>query len=189
MSPDLATMEKGDGILLLDVQNDFCPGGALPIPDGDAVVPVLNRWTEAACKKGVAVFASRDWHPLHHISFREEGGQWPPHCLQDEPGAAFHPDLLMPAGTVKIAKGVRFDKDQYSVFNDTGLLWLIKRAGIRRLWVGGLAEDFCVLETVLDARKIGLEICVIAAATRPITPDGGRQAITAMKKAGAIILE
>ncbi len=185
-SPEV--MKKGDGLLVLDVQNDFCPGGALPIPEGDAIVPVLNRWIEAAARKGLNLYASRDWHPRRHLSFREEGGKWPPHCLQDSWGAAFRADLLLPGNVVKIAKGVRFDKDQYSVFDDTGLAWLLKRDAVFRLWVGGLAADVCVLETVLDARKAGFEVGVIAQATRPITPRGGEQALADMKKTGALII-
>ncbi len=182
-------MKKGDGLFVLDVQNDFCPGGALPIAGGDAVVPVLNTWLDAARQKGLSVYASRDWHPLRHISFQEEGGKWPSHCLQDSWGAAFRSDLLLPDDDVYIANGVRFYKDQYSVFDDTGLEWLLKRDGIHRLWIGGLAEDVCVLETVLDARKAGYEVHVIAAATRPISPDGGKLARDDMKKSGAVIIE
>ncbi len=183
------TMKKGDGLLIVDVQNDFCPGGALPIPEGDIIVPVLNRWTEAAVRRGVPVYASRDWHPRRHISFQEEGGKWPPHCLQDSWGAAFHPELRLPGNVVKIAKGVRFDKDQYSVFDDTGFAWLLKRDAVIRLWIGGLAEDVCVLETVLDARKAGFEVNVITLATRPITPRGGELALLDIKKVGAVVIE
>ena len=189
MSQPFDLLQKGDGLLIVDVQNDFCPGGALQITDGDAVVPVLNQWTEAAARAGVPVYASRDWHPLRHLSFREAGGPWPPHCLQDSAGAAFHPVLRLPADVVKIAKGVRFDKDQNSAFDDTGLARRLNLDGIRRLWVGGLAADVCVLATVLDARKAGFNVTVIAAATRPITPMRGREANAAMRKAGALILE
>lgn len=189
MTQPFEALQKGDGLLIVDVQNDFCPGGALPITDGNAIVPVLNRWTEAACRLGVPIYASCDWHPLHHISFREAGGKWPTHCLQDSEGAAFHPELRLPENFIKIAKGVRFDKDQNSAFDDTGLAQRLKSDGIQRLWVGGLAEEVCVLATVLDARKAGLEVRVIATATRPITPAGGREAIAAMLKAGALIIE
>ncbi len=183
------SMKPGDCLLLVDVQNDFCPGGALPIPDGDAVVPVINRWIDAARLKAVPVYASRDWHPLRHISFREEGGKWPQHCLADSPGAAFHPQLLLPDDTVKITKGVRFDKDQNSAFDETGFAVFLKREGIARLWIGGLAEDVCVLATVLDARREGFTVNVIAAAVRPVTPQGGRAAAAAMRTAGAMIIE
>jgi nicotinamidase/pyrazinamidase len=174
---------------LVDVQNDFCPGGALPIKDGDRIVPVLNRWVEAAEKKQVPVYASRDWHPLRHISFEGEGGKWPPHCIEASRGADFHPDLKFPDGIVKITKGVRFDKDQNSAFDDTGLASQLKRDGVRRLRVGGLALDVCVLATVLDARAAGFEVRVIGNATRPVTDEGGKQALEKMKNAGAVIVE
>ncbi len=180
-------MQKGDMLLVTDVQNDFCPGGALPIAGGDAVVPLLNHWIGKARQAGLAVYASRDWHPLGHISFQGQGGTWPPHCLQDSWGAAFHPALLLPDEAVKIAKGTRFDKDQYSVFDDTGLAVRLRQEGIRRLWVGGLAQDFCVLETVLDARKAGFAVTVLLQATRAITPEGGREALARMQAAGAEI--
>src|SRR5688572_20175295 len=144
-------LRPGDALLVVDVQNDFCPGGALPIPDGDRVVGVLNRWIEAAVNGNVPIYASRDWHPSGHPSFASEGGAWPPHCLQDTEGAAFHPDLKLPAGTVKVAKGTRFDQDQYSAFDQTGLDARLRRDGIRRIWAGGLAQDVCVCASVLDA--------------------------------------
>ncbi len=137
---------------------------------------------------GIAVYASRDCHPLRHISFEKEGGKWPPHCVEDTSGAAFHPDLRLPASTVKITKGVRFDQDQNSVFDQTGFATQLRRDRVKRFWVGGLAQEVCVLATVLDARKEGFEVTVIENATRPVTPEGGKQAIEEMKTAGAIII-
>src|SRR5690606_2098089 len=89
-------LKTGDGLLIVDVQKDFCPGGALPVEKGDQVVPVINHWIAAAAARNVPVYASRDWHPLGHISFKERGGPWPPHCIQDSDGAKFHPDLALP---------------------------------------------------------------------------------------------
>jgi nicotinamidase/pyrazinamidase len=173
-------------MLIIDVQNDFCPGGALPVADGDAVVPVLNRWLAAARKKRIPVYASRDWHPAGHLSFTERGGDWPAHCIQDTPGAAFHADLDLPNDVVKIAKGIRFDKDQYSAFDDTGLAKRLRDDGIDRLWVGGLAQDVCVEATVLEGCAAGLEMHVIQDATRPITPEGGEAANRSMRDAGTL---
>ena len=109
-------LKPGDGLLIVDVQKDFCPGGALPIAEGDRVVPILNRWLRAARERGIPVYASRDWHPRRHASFREQGGPWPPHCIQGSEGARFHPKLELPEDAVAIAKGVRLDHDQYSAF-------------------------------------------------------------------------
>ncbi|WP_133717388.1 nicotinamidase [Methylocaldum gracile] len=175
----------GDALIVVDVQNDFCPAGALPIEDGDAVVPVLNRWIEAATKANVPVYASRDWHPVGHVSFQESGGPWPPHCIQDSEGARFHPELRLPDSAIVVTKGVRFDQDQNSAFDQTGLAQHLRKAGIRRLWVGGLAEDVCVQATVLDARTEGFEVMVIRDATRPVTPQGGEKARREMQDAGA----
>lgn len=174
-----------DALIVVDVQVDFCPGGALPIARGDEVVPVLNRWMAAAASNGVPVYASRDWHPVGHPSFVERGGQWPPHCLQDSDGARFHPDLELPEGTVVVTKGVRFDQDQNSAFDQTGLATELRRRGIARVWVGGLAQDVCVRATVLDAAREGFEVIVIADATRPVDAQGGRTADEAMRAAGA----
>ncbi len=177
-------IKPGDALIVVDVQMDFCPGGALPITDGDAVVPVLNQWIAAAVDKGVPVYASRDWHPVGHLSFKESGGPWPPHCIQDSDGAGFHPDLVLPEAVVKVTKGVRFDQDQNSAFDQTGLAADLRRRGIERLWIGGLAEDVCVRATVLDGRKEGFDVFIIENATRPVTPEGGEKARAEMRDAG-----
>lgn len=180
-------LRAGDALLIVDVQNDFCPGGALPIGEGDAVVPVLNTWIAAARRAGVPVYASRDWHPRRHLSFRPQGGPWPPHCVQDTPGAAFHAGLALPEDVEVVTKGTRFDKDQYSAFDDTGLAVEFGRRGIRRLWIGGLALDVCVRATALDAREAGLQVHLIRAAARPVTAEGGADALAEMKGAGVEI--
>lgn len=180
-------MRTGDALLLVDVQNDFCPGGALPIEEGDLIVPILNRWLRAARERGIPVYASRDWHPRGHLSFVEAGGQWPAHCVQDTEGAAFCADLELPDDVVLVAKGSRFDLDQYSAFHETGLEERLRRDGVRRLWVGGLALDVCVRATVLDALRAGLEVRVLAEATRPVSAEEGRRARSEMEAAGAIL--
>ena len=116
---DSDRLQTGDALLIVDVQNDFCAGGALAVPDGDAVMPVLNGWIEAARSAGAPVFASRDWHPPDHMSFRAQGGPWPPHCVQDTPGAAFHPELLLPPDTGVVSKGTEPDVEGYSAFERT----------------------------------------------------------------------
>lgn len=174
-----------DALIVVDVQPDFCPGGKLAIEKGDDVIPVLNEWIAAAREKGVPVYASRDWHPAHHVSFEESGGQWPEHCVQDTSGAMFHPDLDLPEDAVKISKGTRLDKDQYSAFDNTGLADHLEQRGIKRVWIGGLAEDVCVHATVLDACKAGFDTHLISDATRPVTPEGGEKARREMEAAGA----
>jgi len=179
-----SSLQAGDALLVIDVQNDFCPGGALAIDDGDQVIPVLNRWLEAARERGIPVYASRDWHPLEHPSFEAQGGPWPPHCLQDSPGARFHADLELPPDVSKVTKGVRFDQDQYSAFDQTGLAEELRNKGVGRIWIGGLAQDVCVAATAVDARNAAFEVRLITDATRPVTVEGGREALQRMKEAG-----
>jgi len=178
-------LQPGDALIIVDVQNDFCPGGALPIENGSEVVPVLNHWIAAAVAKRVPIYASRDWHPVGHISFEQQGGPWPPHCIQDSEGAQFHPQLQLPDSVVKVTKGVRFDQDQNSVFDQTGLTYQLRLTGIKRLWIGGLAEDVCVLATVLDARRNDFDVVLIENATKPVSADSSERALQEMREAGA----
>ena len=181
-------LRRGDALLIVDVQKDFCPGGALAVPDGGAVVPVLNAWAKAARGQGLRVYASRDWHPANHPSFEPEGGPWPVHCVQDTDGAAFHADLALPEGTIVVSKGTRFDQDQYSAFDETGFAEELRRRGVERLFVGGLAEDVCVRASALDARKHGFEVQVIGEATRAITDDGRRETEAEFADAGIAVI-
>lgn len=181
--------QPDDALLIVDVQNDFCPGGALPVQNGNRIVPIVNRWINLASRLQIPVYASRDWHPNHHPSFVEQGGKWPLHCIQDTKGAMFHPDLELPAGATIITKGTRFDRDQNSAFADTGLDVHLKRRGIRRLFICGLALDVCVLDTVMDARQKGFEVVLITDASWPVDPGQASQVVARMQKAGAALTE
>lgn len=180
-----------DALVVVDVQNDFCPGGALAVEGGDAVVPVLNRAIEAATRQGAIIVASRDWHPPNHVSFEPRGGPWPVHCVQNTKGAAFHPDLRLPPGTPLVDKGADLQRDNYSAFDNTGLAEDLRRQGIERVWVGGLAQDVCVRATVLDALEAGFRVHLIRSATRPVDtqPGDGWRALGEMQAAGATIEE
>lgn len=180
--------KDGDALLVIDVQNDFCPGGKLPVEGGDAVVPVLNRYIEAAMKMNIPVFFSRDWHPNGHISFRKGKGDWPPHCIQDTEGAQFHPKLKVLENSILVTKGVRFDKDQNSAFDQTGLAYKLREDGIKRVIAGGLAQDVCVRASVLDGLREGFEMVLLLSATRPVSPEEGRKAFEEMTEAGAKII-
>ncbi len=182
MTPSYA---NGDALIVVDVQNDFCAGGALAVPDGDAVVPVLNRAMEAARQAGVPIAVSRDWHPQRHCSFEAQGGPWPPHCIQETEGAAFHPELALPEGVHLVSKGTFEAEDQYSALDGTGLGDWLRHQGVQRLWVGGLAQEVCVRATVLDALKEGFAVKLMREATRPVDVTGGRQALDEMLEAGA----
>jgi nicotinamidase/pyrazinamidase len=188
MTEIINQIQKGDGLLVIDVQKDFCPGGLLAVDGGDQVVAPLNRWIGHARERGGRIYASRDWHPLGHVSFQEQGGKWPPHCIQDSEGARFHSDLMLPPDVVKITKGVRFDQDQNSVFDQTGFAAQLRQDSVKQLWIGGLAEDVCVLASVLDALKEGFKVFLLKAATRPVIPTDGQEAAEAMKRLGAQII-
>src|SRR5215470_19804299 len=182
-------MEKGDALLIVDVQNDFCPGGALAVEKGDEVVPVLNQWIQLALDQGVPVFASRDWHPPEHVSFRERNGPWAPHCIQGTPGADFHPDLKLPPEAQIISKAHKPDEDSYSAFGGTDLAERLRSAGVKRVWIGGLTQDYCVRETSLDALREGFEVHVIVEGTRAVNVDAkdGRRALDDIRRAGAVL--
>jgi nicotinamidase/pyrazinamidase len=176
-----------DALIVVDVQNDFLPGGSLAVPRGDEVVEPLNRYAEAFARAGRPVFATRDWHPSNHCSFQAQGGPWPPHCVQDTPGAAFAPGLRLPPGTTVISKATRADKDAYSGFEGTDLDARLKQLGIQRLFIGGLATDYCVLNTVKDARRLGYEVYLLTDAIRAVDvkPGDGQRAEEEMRKLGA----
>jgi nicotinamidase/pyrazinamidase len=182
-------LSSTDALVIVDVQNEFCPGGALEVPEGDQVVPVLNRWIKRARRARALIVATRDWHPPDHMSFAAQGGPWPVHCVQETPGAAFHPDLTLPEDTVIISKGMAPEDEGYSGFEGTDLAQRLKDAGVRRLWVGGLALDYCVRATVLGGLEAGFEVHLIGDATRAVnlSPDDGRIAIQRMRSAGARI--
>ena len=187
MADPRQAIQAGDALIVVDVQIDFCPGGALPIPDGDVVVPVLNRWIDAAARAGIPIYFSRDWHPEGHVSFRKERGPWPQHCVQDSNGARFHPDLHRPESAVVITKGTHAGRDQYSAFDETGLADDLRTRGVTRVWIGGLAQDVCVRATVLDACREKFETSLIVDGTRPVTPSGAEDANLEMQQAGACL--
>jgi len=185
-------LQTGDALLIVDVQNDFCPGGSLPVPHGDEVVPVLNEYARRFRAAGLPVIASRDWHPAQTKHFQSGGGQWPPHCVQGTPGAEFHPDLRLPEGTIIVSKGMDPNQDSYTAFDavtDDGrpLLQLLRDLGVRRLFVGGLATDYCVRASVLDARRQGFEVVVLRDAVRGVDlqPGDAERALQEMLAAGA----
>ena len=177
----------GDALLLVDVQHDFLPGGALGVPQGDRVLAPLNRCLAAFTRQGLPVFATCDWHPATHCSFGERGGPWPPHCVADSTGAAFPRTLALPGSATIVSKGTEAAQEAYSGFAGTDLAERLKAAGVRRLFVGGLATDYCVKSTVLDARALGFDVVVLrdAIAAVNVQPADGEQALGAMAQAGA----
>jgi len=182
-------------LLIVDVQNDFCPGGALPVAQGDQVVEPLNRTAQRFTAFGLPVFASRDWHPPETGHFQEHGGTWPVHCVRDTYGAAFHPKLRLPKQTVVLSKGLDPQAEGYSAFEgvtDTGTLLadLLTENGVDHLCIGGLATDYCVQATVMDALARGLLVTVLAdgVAGVDVQPGDSQRALEAMRQAGARIV-
>ncbi|HEX2387333.1 MAG TPA: nicotinamidase [Candidatus Binatia bacterium] len=173
-------MQGKDALVIVDVQNDFCPGGALAVERGDEVVPRLNAYIEKFTHAGLPVFATRDWHPEKTIHFSAYGGQWPPHCIQGTAGAEFRSDLRLPADAVIVTTGAAPDEDGYSGFDGRGaggtLEEMLRKAGVERIFVGGLATDYCVKHTVLDALKRGFKVVWLEDASRGVDLQPGDSA-------------
>jgi nicotinamidase/pyrazinamidase len=186
-------LQKGDVLLVVDVQYDFLPNGSLAVPDGDKIIPIVNNWIEAAQKAGIPIIFSRDWHPSHHISFKERGGPWPVHCVQNTKGAKFHADLKIPQGAIIVNKATDADKDAYSAFegytDDEGipLPEKLKQLKAKRIWIAGLAFDYCVHYSTLDARKLGFAANVILPACRSIAEETEQKSFKEMAEAGVTL--
>ncbi len=185
-------MKLKKALLVVDVQNDFCPKGALAVSGADRIIPVLNSYIKIFEKKKLPIFISRDWHPKVTKHFKSYGGNWPRHCVQGTRGAAFHPALKYPDEAIVMSKGMNPDQDSYSVFhssdaNSTGFLNLLKIFGVTELYIGGLATDYCVKYTVLDALRAGLKAYILTDAVRgvDIKPGDSENAIGDMAAAGA----
>lgn len=180
-------LSRTDALLIVDVQNDFLPGGSLAVPHGDEVIAPLNRYIHEFRLRRLPIIATRDWHPEKHCSFRAQGGPWPPHCVQDSDGARISPALHLPDDTVLISKGTFEDRDAYSGFQGTELESLLRAREIERLFIGGLATDYCVRQTVLDALERRFTVYLLSDAIRAVEvkPGDGEQALEAMRQAGA----
>jgi len=186
-------MQAKDALIIVDVQNDFCPGGALAVSGGDEVVPVLNRAIERFTEAGLPIFATRDWHPEKTNHFKIYGGIWPVHCVQGTKGAEFHAGLELGKDIVVVSAGMAPDEDGYSGFqardpSGARLAELLQRKGVERIIVGGLATDYCVKHTVLDGLKEGFKVLLLADAIRAVNlkPHDGELAIAEMVRAGAV---
>lgn len=174
-----------DALLLVDVQQDFLPGGRLAVCHGDQIVPVLKKWVDLFHRAGLTIFASRDWHPENHSSFKAQGGPWSAHCIAGTHGAELSPGLALPNTALIVDKGTRLASDAYSAFEGTDLGSRLKMRGIRRLFIAGLATEYCVLNTVHDAVRLGYEVVVLEDGIRALVASDGTQAITKMRSIGA----
>jgi nicotinamidase/pyrazinamidase len=163
----------GDALIVADLQNDFLPGGALGVERGDEIVPVLVRYVGRFRARGLPVFLTRDWHPPDHCSFRARGGPWPVHCVAGSPGAAPPPGFPVPPDARIVHKATSPDKEAYSAFQGTELERELRAVGARRIFVGGLATDYCVLETVRDGRRLGFDVFLLTDAVRAVDVRAG----------------
>ena len=178
---------REDALIIVDVQVDFCPGGALPVPEGDKIIPALNEYIKKFSEAGALIVATRDWHPPNHVSFKNQGGLWPPHCIQGTEGAKFHPSLQLPKNVKIVSKAIDPFKEAYSGFEGTDLGDFLKKRGIKRVFVGGLATEYCVKHTVLDALKLGFETFLLEDAVKGIDAKPGdvERAVKEMLEKGA----
>lgn len=187
-------MSLARALLIVDVQNDFCPGGALAVKEGDQVVPTLNRYIEIFAENKKPIIASRDWHPARTRHFKDFGGVWPVHCVQNTSGAAFHPALRLPPDASVVSKGMDPSQDSYSAFqaidaHGRGLKEILKDLGVKELWIGGLATDYCVKASVLDALKdFDVKLLTDAIKGVELQPGDSRKAVEEMVAKGAEIM-
>jgi len=184
-------MKTNKALLIVDVQNDFCPGGALAVPDGDKIVPVLNKYIRFFSKNKLPIFASRDWHPKETNHFKQYGGLWPEHCVHHTYGARFYHGLELPGETIILSKGTHPGQDAYSVFesadsNGVHFSKLLKKLDINELYIGGLATDYCVKSSVLDALKFGFKVKLLMDAIKGVNikPDDSEKTIKEMVNKG-----
>lgn len=186
-----AQPHAGDALVIVDLQRDFLPGGALGVARGDAVVGAINEYLARFVANHLPVFATRDWHPANHCSFLAQGGPWPPHCIAGSPGAEFAERLHLPADSKVISKASNAGRDAYSGFDGTELQWLLRQAQVKRIYVGGLATDYCVLQTVKDACALGFTVLVLRDAIAAVDayPGDGERAIEQMQAAGAALTD
>lgn len=178
---------QGDALILVDIQNDFLPGGNLAVPDGDQIIPVINDYISLFRQQRLPIFATRDWHPDNHCSFKNQGGIWPSHCVAGTKGAAFPNSLDLSEEIVVISKGVSSDTEAYSGLEETDLDKRLKTLNVNRVWVGGLATDYCVINTVLDLISAEYRVNLLIDGIRAVNvkPEDGRNAEREMISLGA----
>ena len=188
-------MKINSALVIVDVQNDFCPGGALEVYNADEIILVINRYMELFRGKGLPIIASRDWHPRETKHFEKYGGIWPEHCVQRSFGAMFRAGLLLPPDTLVFSKGMDPERDDYSALqarNDTGtsMTDVLKKVGIRELYICGLATDYCVRQTALEGLHLGFSITVLVDAVRGVelNPGDSKRALDELEAAGAVLM-
>jgi len=191
MSKKYNTPTLGDALIIVDVQNDFLPGGNLAVTNGDKIIPVLNEYIRQFEQKKLPIIVTRDWHPENHCSFKENGGIWPSHCVAGTEGAAFPDDLNLPVEFVIISKAVNPEAEAYSGLDGTDLDKRLRILNVNRVWVGGLATDYCVINTVLDLISSEYQVNLLVDAIQAVNvhPDDGGNAEREMITLGALPIQ
>ena len=175
-------MKAKKALLVVDLQNDFCPGGALGVREGDEIIPTVNKYVDLFQRNQLLIFVSRDWHPENSKHFNESGGPWPPHCIQNSWGAKFHSDFQLPKKAIVLSKGTNPDLDGYSVFeardlDDMPFSRLLEDMEVEELYIAGIATDYCVKMTSLDAFKYGLTVNILIDAIKGVDKEDSQRAI------------
>jgi len=175
-------MTSKSALLVVDMQNDFCPGGALGVREGDQIIPLVNKYIDLFFKKQMPIFISRDWHPPETNHFKDRGGPWPVHCVQGTYGAEFHPDFQVPRQAIILSKGTDPQNHGYSVFDakdftSTSFSDLLKRKNINTLYICGIATDYCVRETSLDALKDNIDVYILTDAIKGVDEGDSQRAL------------
>lgn len=185
----LPALQPSDALLVVDVQYDFLPGGQLAVARGNEVIAPLNHYVRLFAGEHLPIVATRDWHPADHCSFEARGGPWPSHCVAGTRGAEFASELHLPADVLVVSKATQRDREAYSAFAGTGLEEALRKRGVQRLFVGGLATDYCVVNTTRDALEAGFSVVVLIDAIRAIDahPGDGERAIADMRARGAAL--
>ncbi len=178
-----------DALIIVDMQNDFMPGGALPVENATTIIPTINRYIKVFEDSNAVIVATRDWHPPNHISFNIRGGPWPPHCIQNTKGAEFHPLLQLPSNTVVVSKAVDEDKEAYSGFDSTELASILSDRGVKRVFICGVATEYCVRATAIDAIRLGFQTYILIDAIKGINRMKSEKTINELLDYGAIMLE
>ena len=186
-------VDNFDALIIIDPQNDFFEGGSLSVPNSLTIIPAINQWIRVATNKDIPIIVTRDWHPANHCSFKAQGGPWPAHCVQHTEGAAFHPDLDIPENIIIVSKADTADKDAYSGFagkltDNSTIAAFCQKSNIERVAICGLALDYCVKATALDAAKCGLDVIISLEATKGITEESSKEVIDELIAASVSIV-
>ncbi|WP_087037120.1 nicotinamidase [Thermococcus litoralis] len=175
-----------EALIIVDMQRDFMPGGALPVPEGDKIIPTIEELIKKFEQRGALIVATRDWHPPNHISFKEQGGPWPRHCVQNTEGAEIV--VSLPKDAIIISKADKPDKEAYSGFEGTELAEILKEKGVKRVYICGVATEYCVKATALDALKHGFEVYLIKDSVKGIKREDEEKALKELEEKGAKII-